>query len=184
MKRCPMCDRTYDDSQAFCVNDGATLESDASAPAYDPMKTIVATPPPQSQSAPLPPPPGYGSGDLPGGQPPSSWQSPPVPQGGSAWGASMPPASVGTPYGAPPQTQQNGLAIASLVCGVLSLLCFFGVTSIPAIVLGFIAMSKIKADPARYGGKGLAIAGIATGSLSLLLVILYILFIIIVAATR
>jgi hypothetical protein len=176
-----MCDRTYDDSQAFCVNDGATLTSDQSGSAYDPMKTIVATPPPQSQSAPLPPP-TFGSGDLPGGQAPASWQTGAPPQGGSAWGTNMQPAPGGA-FGAP-QTQQNGLAIGSLVCGVLSLTCFFGVTSIPAIVLGFIAMSKIKADPTRYGGRGLAIAGIATGALSLALILLYILFIIIVAVTR
>jgi hypothetical protein len=175
-----MCDRTYDESQAFCVNDGATLVSDASESAYDPMKTIVATPPPPSQSAPLPPPPGFGSGDLPGGQSPASWQASP-PQGGSAWGTNVPPAPS-APFGAA-QGQQNGLAIASLVCGILSLTCFFGVTSIPAIILGFLALSKIKTDPARFGGKGLAIGGMVTGAISLVLVILYVLFLIIIAAS-
>lgn len=180
MKRCPMCDRTYDDSQTFCVNDGATLTTDA-APAYDPLKTIVSTPPPQSQSAPLSPP-GYGSGDLPGGQSPGAWQSAPPPQGGSAWGTNMPPAPS-TPFGAA-QGQQNGLALGSLICGVMSFICFGPLLSIPALVLGFMQLSKIKSDPVHYGGKGMAIAGMALGGLNLLLIILYIIFIIIMAMTR
>jgi hypothetical protein len=175
-----MCDRTYDDSQAFCVNDGATLVSDASGSSYDPMKTIVATPPPpQSQSAPLPPP-GYGSGDLPGGQSPSSWQ-PSAPQAG--WGTNMPPAP-NVPFGAAPQGQQNGLAIGSLVCGLLSPFCCGLLTAIPAIVLGFMALSKIKAEPGRYGGKGLAIAGIATGSLGIVTTIIWVIIQIIAASSR
>ena len=180
MKRCPMCDRTYDDSQTFCVNDGATLVNDA-APSYDPLKTIVSTPPPQSQSAPLSPP-SYGSGDLPGGQS-TGWQPSVPPQGGgSAWGTNMPPAPS-TPFGAP-QGQQNGLALGSLICGILSLICFGPLTAIPALVLGFMQLQKIKSDPAHYGGRGMAIAGMALGGLSLLFLILYIIFIIIMAIAR
>ena len=183
MKRCPMCDRTYDDSQTFCVNDGATLTSDA-APSYDPLKTIVSTPPPQSQSAPLQPP-GYGSGDLPGGQSPGAWQQPSAPlqqpQGGSAWGTNLPPASP-TPFGA--QGQQNGLALGSLICGVLSLVCLGPLTAIPALVLGFMQLQKIKTDPAQYGGKGMAIAGMALGGISLLFLVLYIVFMIIMMIAR
>ena len=181
MKRCPMCDRTYDDSQTFCVNDGSTLTSDAAA-SYDPLKTIVSTPPPQSQSAPLPPP-SYGSGDLPGGQSPGSWQqsAPLQQQGGAAWGTNLPPASA-TPFGA--QGQQNGLALGSLICGILSLICFGPLTAIPALVLGFMQLQKIKTDPAQYGGKGMAIAGMALGGLSLLFLILYIVFVIIMTIAR
>jgi Interferon-induced transmembrane protein len=123
MKRCPMCDRTYDDSQTFCVNDGATLVSDASGSSYDPMKTIVATPPPASQSAPLPPQPGYGSGDLPGGQAPASWSAPPPQQANQAWAAPPPPQ-----VGMAPTAVPNYLvpAIISTLCCCLPL----GVVSI------------------------------------------------------
>ena len=111
MKRCPMCDRTYDDSQSFCVNDGATLTSDQSQAAYDPLKTIVSTPPPQS--APLQPPTGYGSGDVPGSQAPASWQQTPAPQVNPGW--SPPPAPQPM---APPQNIPNYLvqAIVSTIC--------------------------------------------------------------------
>lgn len=69
---------------------------------------------------------------------------------------------------------QKGLAIASLVVGIISIptlgLLFVG--GITGIVLGVVAMSKAKKHPTQYAGKGLAIAGILTSSLSLLIPIL------------
>lgn len=52
-------------------------------------------------------------------------------------------------------------------------------TGIPAIVLGIMAMSKEKNDPARYGGRGMAIGGIATGAVSIVIMIFY--FILVIA---
>src|SRR5262245_5032576 len=72
-----------------------------------------------------------------------------------------------------PQSQtRKGLAIASLVLGILSIptLGLFVVGAIAAIVLGVIALGKIKKEPATYGGKGMAIAGIITSGVSLLLI--------------
>jgi hypothetical protein len=94
----------------------------------------------------------------------------------------MPPAPS-APFGAP-QGQQNGLAIGSLVCGLLSPFCCGLLTAIPAIVLGFMALSKIKTDPGRYGGKGMAIGGIIAGSLGIVTTILYIIIQIIAASSR
>ncbi len=61
-----------------------------------------------------------------------------------------------------------GFAIASLVCGIMSILCccltlFSGVLGLAAIVLGIITLSF------KYDGKGMAIAGIATGSFGLVI---------------
>jgi hypothetical protein len=129
-----MCDRTYDDSQAFCVNDGATLVSDASGSAYDPMKTIVATPPPTSQSAPLPPPPAYGSsGDLPGGQSPSGWQTPPQ-AAAQGWAAPPPPQVGMTPANVPNY----------LVPAILSTICCCLPLGIVSIVYSTQVNSKLK----------------------------------------
>jgi hypothetical protein len=67
----------------------------------------------------------------------------------------------------------QGLAIASLVCGILALIscCFVGFFNLPlviaALVTGHMALSKIKVDPATYAGKGMAKAGLATGYVSL-----------------
>ena len=59
-----------------------------------------------------------------------------------------------------------GFAIASMVCGILSLLCccldlFSPILAIAAIVLGVITLCF------KYDGKGMAIAGIATGGVAL-----------------
>ena len=57
------------------------------------------------------------------------------------------------------QPQTCGLAIASLVMGILSLFCSF-LLGIPAIICGIIALSRIKGAGGRLGGRGMAIAGI------------------------
>ena len=43
MKRCPSCNRTFDDTQNFCLEDATPLISEASS--YDPAKTVLATGP-------------------------------------------------------------------------------------------------------------------------------------------
>lgn len=58
---------------------------------------------------------------------------------------------------------RRGLAVASLVLGILGLptIGLAGVGALVAIVLGVVALVKASREPAQYGGKGLAIAGIA-----------------------
>lgn len=63
-----------------------------------------------------------------------------------------------------------GVSIASLVCGILAIICCCATTfsvllSIAAIVLGIITIVK------KYDGKGMAIAGIATGGVAVVLTI-------------
>ncbi len=76
----------------------------------------------------------------------------------------------------PQQQARKGLAIASLVLGIISIptLGLLGVGAIVAIVLGVIALGRIKKEPATYGGKGMAIAGIITSVVSLLLVAVFV----------
>ena len=64
--------------------------------------------------------------------------------------------------------QPGGLAITSLVLGILSLILFGPLAGIPAIILGIIALKRIRQRPAEVGGNGLAIAGIATGGVGTL----------------
>lgn len=73
---------------------------------------------------------------------------------------------------ATPQPLRKGLAIASLVLGLLSIptLGLLLAGAITGIILGIVALTKIKAAPQVYGGKGMAIAGIVTSALSLGLV--------------
>jgi hypothetical protein len=72
----------------------------------------------------------------------------------------------------PQSRPRKGLAIASFVLGIIGIptLGLLGVGAITAIVLGVVAISRIKKEPAIYGGKGIAVAGIITGVASLLLI--------------
>ncbi|MBA7649984.1 hypothetical protein ES703_57783 [subsurface metagenome] len=59
-----------------------------------------------------------------------------------------------------PDARTSGLAIASLVLGLLSFFTCF-VTAIPAIILGIVGLVKISKSGGQLKGNGLAIAGIA-----------------------
>jgi hypothetical protein len=68
----------------------------------------------------------------------------------------------GTPQG------NNGLAIASLVVGLISFLCcgFGFVTGVLAVVLGVLAKNQIKQT--GQNGDGLATAGIVIGAIGVI----------------
>jgi prepilin-type processing-associated H-X9-DG protein len=72
-------------------------------------------------------------------------------------------APTATP-GASSQARTSGLAIASLVLGTLGL-CSVGLSGLVGVVLGVVALTKIRRSPTRLKGKGLAIAGICVSSL-------------------
>ena len=86
-----------------------------------------------------------------------------------------PPGAYPSYQTPPPQGASVGLAIASMVLGILSLLCFCAwYISLPlgviAIVLGVIA--KNQADRGQAGGRGMALAGLICGSIAVLLAII------------
>jgi hypothetical protein len=78
----------------------------------------------------------------------------------------QPPLSPPPP---PELPKSSALAIWSLVLGVLSLPCFSILTGIPAVICGHIAKSRINASGGRLTGSGLALAGLITGYLSIVL---------------
>jgi hypothetical protein len=63
------------------------------------------------------------------------------------------------PYQAARRT--NGLAIASLVCGIAGFLFF--IPAVLAIVFGFVSRSQIRNSNGTQSGDGLAMAGIIVG---------------------
>ena len=65
----------------------------------------------------------------------------------------------------------SGLAITSLVCGILSVTLLPLLTSIPAIVCGHVAQARIKRSAGTMGGGGMAFAGMLIGYLSFALAI-------------
>ena len=85
----------------------------------------------------------------------------------------------------PPQPQGNGIAVAGMVLGILTVVLFF--TSLIAVILGILAIifSIIGIrKAARVGkGKGMAIAGLVTGIIGTVLAILLVVAIAIPAFT-
>jgi hypothetical protein len=177
MKRCPTCNRTFDeDWLAFCTHDGTTLMVESPASPDGPPPTLLAPPPPppagwqqssgglgsgQFQSQPVPPPVPPSnivapSGGFPSGFPqPGGWQPPPPP-----------------PFA---QGPKQGLAVASMICGIFSITvgwcCYSGVVAAPvAIALGIYQLSQIKSNPDQNTGKPFAIVGIVTGALYFVLI--------------
>lgn len=121
---------------------------------------------------------GYGSGaeaGQPGGYPDPSGSQPPQ-YGAQTTGPGNQAYPQQTGYGTAGQlaTKTNGLAIASLICGILSILSFcVWFVSIPlaiaAIVTGVLGNKKAKLGQARQGG--LAKGGLITGIIGLVLAV-------------
>lgn len=77
------------------------------------------------------------------------------------------------PMAPPPRARKNnGFATAGLVCGILSwlLVCCCGglPLNVFGLVFSLIGLAQINRQPELYEGRGVAIAGLALSSLSLL----------------
>ena len=170
MKRCPKCGQTYEDKDLnFCYNDGELLSylaPDAPSPEFI-ERPLYANDPPPTEFLPAsrvtketqwtPP-----------SAPPAVWQQHQA-------------APVNIPFSQYPTSisPNQTLAIVSIGLGAGSITigwcCYSGFLLGPAaIVTGIIALVQIKNDPQLYGGKGLAIAGIATGAVFLVLCLMFI----------
>ena len=166
MRRCPKCNQEFTDEWlTFCTQDGTTLV-DATVSPTDPPPTLVRPMPPSVSPTEQP------TLDMPDRYtPPPVQYTPPAPMQ-AGW---MPP-----PPPAYPAKPQQTLALASMVLGIVSITigwcCSFGILTSPiALVLGIVSLVQIKNDPAKNGGKGMAISGIIMGALYILIFIAIIL---------
>ncbi|MDB4551102.1 DUF4190 domain-containing protein [Akkermansiaceae bacterium] len=70
----------------------------------------------------------------------------------------------------------NGLAIASMICGILSLVffCFCGglFLGIPAVICGHLSLNQLNALGNSQQGRGMAIAGLICGYLGIAILII------------
>jgi hypothetical protein len=78
-----------------------------------------------------------------------------------------PPAAPATP---PRPT--NTLAIVSLASGIATWILLPIIGAIVAIVTGHMARREIRADPTRWSGEGMALAGLILGYAQIVLIIL------------
>jgi competence protein ComGC len=84
-----------------------------------------------------------------------------------------PPAATSLPGVAPAgPAKTSGMAITSLVLGILGLFSC-GITALFGLILGIIALVKIRNSQGRLSGNGLAIAGIIVSGIFLLMLPLY-----------
>jgi len=84
----------------------------------------------------------------------------------------VPSTGQGPPPFYPAAPQTNGMAIASLVLGIVSLACSQCITAIPGVIFGHIALKQIRESGGTQGGRGLAIGGLVTGYISLGIVVI------------
>jgi hypothetical protein len=72
----------------------------------------------------------------------------------------------------PDQPRNCGLAVWSLVLGILALVlvCIGPLFAIPAVICGHMAYSRIKRSAGALSGGGLALGGLITGYLSIALI--------------
>jgi len=133
-------------------------------------------------SSPFQPPSPFGNAE-PFSQPmqQAEWTPPPAPI--SEWQNQE--LGANTPFQPPGATggQDQTLAIVSLVCGILGILCCGLLTGIPAIITGYMAKNNADSNPNQYGGRGLAVAGMIMGGISILFSILGIIYYIIIIAS-
>lgn len=71
------------------------------------------------------------------------------------------------------EKKDKTFAVASLVCGLLFWLPLFNLVLGPvAVVLGILAIRRVRNNPERYTGQGMAIAGIVLGAVSVIFTII------------
>ena len=113
--------------------------------------------------------------------PVAEWAPPPVTD--ASWQNQE--ISSNTPFQPPGGTGSvnQTLPIISLVLGIVSICCYISpITGIAALITGFLGMKNANNNPANYGGKGLAIAGMVIGGIMLLVGLVYYIFVILVYA--
>ena len=125
----------------------------------------------QSQPKTLPPPPAPPAPATPGAMPAPAWPGYPAPPQSAPQPAPPPPAWQGPKF--------SGLAIAAMVCGILSITCtgFVGIILGPtALGLGISGRRAIARSNGWKKGDGMATTGIVLGVIGIVLSIVYLIF--------
>lgn len=174
MKYCPQCKRQFTETWlSFCSDDGTKLIEELSPPMdpnWDPrireprVKTASEE---ETQWLPRQPAPGgWIAPDERPPMPPGAWQPPPPPY-------------------RPPKQPSQGLALGSMITGIVGLVlgsCFGPIPGIIALVLGLTALSQIKKKPDEVGGKAFATVGVIFGAINIAFFLLLLIWFALAAA--
>ena len=162
MKICYVCNQTYvDDKLNYCLTDGGVLTTWAD----DAPPTVLLDQARTTQQ------------NWENYQPPSPWQNQPL-----QTNQSYQPIQQNQPfYPAQIQGRNQTLPTVSLVLGIFAILftcCYGGIPfGAAALVLGYLGLKNANENPMRFGGRSLAIGGIVTGVIGLLISIIFFLVI-------
>ena len=182
MKRCPVCQRVYDDSMAFCLEDGSALTAGDSSAGGDMAATVImpdprvtAPPPawPEAMRYPAPPQPQSYT------QPQPAWHPTPAPQTYPAAGA----------------RQGRGAAVTSLVLAISAfallafciisgatgvdpqviggIFIFSALLALAGAIIGIVATSRTSRDPGPRNSKAMAVVALVLNSFYLLLTVIF-----------
>ncbi len=94
-------------------------------------------------------------------------------------GGYIPQPVAGGAYARASGPVPSGMAIASMVLGIIGVLGAAILTSVPAIICGHIARRQIRDAEGRVGGEGMALTGLILGYLTTALSVLAIGFVIV-----
>jgi len=182
MQFCSECGQGNADDAGFCVQCGTPLPSQqaglAQAAGGTPPAPPVdgqAPPPPPEQATPegqVPPVPVAGAAP-----PPPPPPVPGAPQGSVPPGPGVPPPGYQPGYARPLPT--DGMAVASLIMGIVAFVFCPLLAAALAIIFGYIAKGNIRSSGGALGGDGMATMGIILGFVNLAITAIVIIIVII-----
>ena len=72
------------------------------------------------------------------------------------------------------QLRTNGLAVASMVLGIVGivLFCLYAIPPLLATIFGGVALKQFKEHPNTFSGRGMAVAGLVLGIIGMALFVL------------
>lgn len=161
---CPECGSALSVTAKFCQGCGLSVPGATDASARSTTLSSTSSSDQTGRPSPTTPSPGWWQASDGRWYPPQhpNYAPPPVPR------YTHPPQSSGT----------NGLAIASLVLGIVWV---WGVGSILALIFGYTARRQIRDTGERQGGNGMAMAGIVLGWIGVAGLIFFIVAIVVAA---
>lgn len=155
MKTCSICNQIYNDENLnFCLNDGGVLIDDKDdAPPTLQMNRVRTTDPNFSAY-----------------QPSSPWGSQPLQQ----QQPNQPLYQMANTTAAQNQVLPT-ISLVLGICGLFLWCCYGGFPfGIAALITGYLGYQNAEKEPLRYGGRGMAIAGMVLGTIGLLMTIMLI----------
>ena len=163
MKRCLKCGQSYvDETLNYCLNDGEPLVRGSD---YDPPPTEFADDAPATLVM-----------NQPRVTNPVDWGPSYLAQQQGIPPAQNPHYGMAG-YGEPKNQTLAAISLGMSIASIVLVCCLGGVLlGLPAAVVGFIAMKNVDTNPAKYTGRGMAMAGMVIGIITFVMSVFFVIF--------